>query len=39
LQQFLEDQSCREDLICPEKCVAEGHYLGCGLLNITAQSQ
>jgi hypothetical protein len=39
LQQLLEDQSCREDLICPQKCVAKGHYLGCGLLNITAQSQ
>jgi hypothetical protein len=39
VQQFLEDQSCREDLICPQKCLTEGHYLGCGLLNITAQSQ
>jgi hypothetical protein len=39
LQQLLEDQSCREDLICPQKCMAESHYLGRGLLNITAQSQ
>jgi len=39
LQQLLEDQSCREDLIYPQKCVAEGHDLGCGLLNITTQSQ
>jgi hypothetical protein len=39
LQQLLENQSCREDLICPQKCVAEGHYLGCGLLNISAQRQ
>ena len=39
LQQLLEDQSCREDLICPQKCLAEGDDLGCGLLTITSQSQ
>jgi len=33
------DNPCRDYLICPQKCVEEGHYFGCGLLHITAQSQ
>lgn len=39
LQQLLEYQACGEHQICPQKGVAEGDHLGCGLLNTTAQSQ
>jgi hypothetical protein len=39
LLQLLEDKTCCEDLIFPKKCVPKGHHLGCGMLNITAQSK